>query len=275
MTPKDSQWDALHARGMPRSSAFWAVRDAKLASLLAKEAATKAARPPASRDSSHSQRALSHDKAALQAATRKLAYTGSGRIQAGRATEMAEEAAASAAEELRPTYIWPAEAPLPLSTQLTMGTPEVQMQYKLVRSIQAGIDNLAETHIPVTALAAAVQLSQVFDLEDLHSRAEAAAAATAEGRQPLPAVVPDSSRPFTISMWNGQDGRDYVVAHYEPCALQYCSSKKAALLCEIFHRSRNKMERTSAGMKQNMVMAGMRATGGFSRYASDTGETQL
>ncbi|WIA17224.1 hypothetical protein OEZ85_014103 [Tetradesmus obliquus] len=96
--------------------------------------------------------------------------------------------------------------------------------------------------------------------------AAAAAAAAAAQEQDLGqglAVVPDSNRPFTITMHNPRDGRDYVVAHYEPHALQhatlssssssssstkYSAGGPAADLCEVFH-SRDRdllLQRTSA-----------------------------
>jgi hypothetical protein len=47
------------------------------------------------------------------------------------------------------------------------------------------------------------------------------------------AIVPDNTRPFTLTIHNAADGREYVVAHYEPNALSWNSSQKAALLCEV------------------------------------------
>jgi hypothetical protein len=84
-------------------------------------------------------------------------------------------------------------------------------------------------------LAAAAGL-QVYWLEELEARAAAAEAVLAAGQQLQPhhmAVVPDASRPFTLTMTSGRDGVAYVVAHYEPNALQHSSSKLAALLCEV------------------------------------------
>jgi hypothetical protein len=78
----------------------------------------------------------------------------------------------------------------------------------------------------------------VYRLEELEAHAAAAEAALAAGQQLQPhhmAVVPDASRPFTLTMTSGRDGVAYVVAHYEPDALQHSSSKLAALLCEVRH----------------------------------------
>jgi hypothetical protein len=124
------------------------------------------------------------------------------------------------------------------------------------------------------------QLPQVYRLEDLQHLAQAAASGPIaeqqlSSRQPL-AVVPDPSRPFTITVRNGKDGKEYVVAHYEPDALKYGANEKAAMLCQIYHgRQRGKrMGRISAPDQEKMVMAGMRIDrlGVFSRYAGDEGE---
>jgi hypothetical protein len=121
-----------------------------------------------------------------------------------------------------------------------------------------------------------------------------AAGAAAAADQAL-AVVPDANRPFTITMHNPKDGLDYVVAHYEPQALQHCtlsssssnnsssSTTPAANLCEIFNSRKKalRMQRVSAEDKQLMGMAGTRipAKGGgasahFGRYHDDVGECQ-
>jgi hypothetical protein len=89
--------------------------------------------------------------------------------------------------------------------------------------------------VDLRAYAAAAGL-QVYRLENLQQRAEAAEQVIAAGgqlQQHQLAVVPDASRPFTITMRSGLDGLDYVVAHYEPAALQHGSSKLVALLCEV------------------------------------------
>jgi hypothetical protein len=123
------------------------------------------------------------------------------------------------------------------------------------------------------------------------------------------AVVPDCHRPFTITMHNPCDDLDYVVAHYEPHALQHAtlsssssssssssnSSRRgsggpAADLCEVFYsrKSHLLLQRTSAaseiGSGQDaestlMAMAGTRnpTTGGgrhahLSRYHDDLGK---
>jgi hypothetical protein len=107
----------------------------------------------------------------------------------------------------------------------------------------------------VSAAAAAAGL-QVFRLEELERHAQAAEAALAAGQQLQPqhmAVVPDASRPFTLTMTSGHDGVEYVVAHYEPAALQHSSSKLAALLCEVrakqLHPQLLKQGVSAAGLK--------------------------
>jgi hypothetical protein len=77
---------------------------------------------------------------------------------------------------------------------------------------------------------------QIFRLEQLQQHAEAAEQVKAAGRKLQPhqmAVVPDATRPFTLTMQSGFDGVEYVVAHYEPAALQHSASKLAALLCAV------------------------------------------
>ncbi|WIA37448.1 hypothetical protein OEZ86_014370 [Tetradesmus obliquus] len=188
------------------------------------------------------------------AARRLAAYTGGGMPVPGhlaaRALELAAAAAAAAAAAGSPaSYVWPpADAPpAPLPTKLNMH-------------------------------------KNAFRLEELQALAESAEQTLAAGGQLQPqqhAVVPDASRPFTITLRSGADGREYVVAHYEPQALAHDSSKMAALLCEIFHsrHGSHHMRRTSAPQQQRMVMAGMRLPRRFSskqalrfgRYVGDTG----
>jgi hypothetical protein len=124
------------------------------------------------------------------------------------------------------------------------------------------------------------QHPQVYRLEDLQQHAQAVASGLAAGQQlnsqEIQAVVPDSTRPFTITMRNGKDGEEYVVAHYEPDALKYGAREKAAMLCQIYqgrHRG-HRMSRISAPDNEKMVMAGMRINrlGLFSRYTGDEGE---
>ncbi|KAF6249053.1 hypothetical protein COO60DRAFT_1688492 [Scenedesmus sp. NREL 46B-D3] len=160
------------------------------------------------------------------------------------------------------------------------------------------------------AAVSAAAAHQVYRIEDLQQRAEAAATAavaaaaaaagqTLDDEQAL-AAVPDCNRPFTITMHNPCDGLDYVVARYEPHALQHAtlssSSSRhstggpACNLCEIF-RSRKRyllMQRTSAADKASsgpgesestvMAMAGTRnpkhgggANAHLSRYHDDLG----
>jgi hypothetical protein len=117
----------------------------------------------------------------------------------------------------------------------------------------------------------------------------------------LLAVVPDRHRPFTITMHNPKDGLDYVVAHYEPQALQHATlsgssnsaDNPAANLCAIFY-SRDPsllMQRVSAADRLAegqdpdtllMAMAGTRqpgkgnsVTSHLSRYHDDHGECML
>lgn len=289
----------------------------------------------------------------LKANERLTAYTGGGAPRPGPSAEVALAAAASAADGPAPLYIWPAHPPAPLSPKLAINSIETAAREGLLRSIGMGLDDLAKTHIPVTALlpaaaaraagapagqmvaaaalavpadamalpaaasvelgaaaerlaaaeqlaaaeeaaaleaaaaAAAVStadLAQVYRIEDLEAVAEAAETARRAGQQPasIPeAVVPDSTRPFTITMRNPKDGLDYVVAHYEPGPLAYESGEKAALLCEIFQSriGQNGIQRGSAPANERMVMAGMRMPRGqglsgcnrFGRYVGDEG----
>jgi hypothetical protein len=117
----------------------------------------------------------------------------------------------------------------------------------------------------------------------------AVAAAAAAGQ--VLAVVPDANRPFTITMLNPKDGLDYVVAHYEPHALQHSTllsssnsnvtGSPAVQLCELFNSRKKelRMQRVSAEESELMAMAGTRIPqkggGGsshFSRYHDDVGE---
>ena len=109
--------------------------------------------------------------------------------------------------------------------------------------------------------------------------ATAAAEAAAGSRRPL-AVVPDATQPFTITQHNPADGQDYVVAHYEPRALAFDTTDRAALLCEVFHGrgAKHRVSRTSA-QQDVMVLAGMRVPRSFvgphahyGRYAGDEGK---
>ena len=145
-----------------------------------------------------------------------------------------------------------------------------------------GTEQLQQLAAAEVAVAAAKQQHQIYSIEELQQHAAAAAAAIEAGQprvdEQLRAIVPDSTRPFTITMRNGKDGRDYVVAHYEPQALQYKRAEKAALLCQIYHwRYReDRMGRVSAPDNERMVMAGMRTDrmGRYGRYAGDEGETK-
>jgi hypothetical protein len=74
-------------------------------------------------------------------------------------------------------------------------------------------------------LAAVAAGHQVYDLHWLQQRAAADPGA--------PAIVPDSKRPFTLTMQNPADGKDYVVAHYEPRVLNFDRAKSAALLAQV------------------------------------------
>lgn len=74
-------------------------------------------------------------------------------------------------------------------------------------------------------LAAVAAGHQVYDLHWLQQRAAADPGA--------PAIVPDSERPFTLTMQNPADGKDYVVAHYEPRVLNFDKAKSAALLAQV------------------------------------------
>jgi hypothetical protein len=107
----------------------------------------------------------------------------------------------------------------------------------------------------------------VFDLQELQQRADSA------GPGGAPAIVPDSTQPFTLILRNAVDGQDYVVGHYEPNALAWGCAKKAAVLFELYHKG-VRMSRSSAPPEERMVMGGMRVArnGHFGRYAGDCGE---
>jgi hypothetical protein len=129
--------------------------------------------------------------------------------------------------------------------------------------------------------------------------AAAAAAAAGAGADQVLAVVPDANRPFTITMHNPKDGVDYVVAHYEPHALQHStllssshssssSSSSSSSgggpvvqLCELFNSRKKelRMQHVSAEENQLMAMAGTRiarvgggTSGHYGRYHDDVGE---
>jgi hypothetical protein len=129
------------------------------------------------------------------------------------------------------------------------------------------------------------QLQHLVPLLYCAAAAAAAAGAAAQGL----AVVPDATRPFTITMRNPKDGLDYVVAHYEPRALQHAvahsgsssSSGPVVQLCELFNMRKKdlRMQRVSAAENQLMALAGSRIPrrgGGWSahygRYHDDVGE---
>lgn len=74
-----------------------------------------------------------------------------------------------------------------------------------------------------------------------------------------------------------------VVAHYEPYALQWRKSEKAAMLAQIYHDRHGelKMNRVSA-QRDQMVLAGMRLPRAFTgpgahygRYSGDDGASHL
>jgi hypothetical protein len=176
---------------------------------------------------------------------------------------VAAEGAAAAAAMVACTRASAAAAAPPLAEhQLTAAVPSLGVQQQYHEQQQQ-------------------QLPQVYSLEDLQRLAQAAGSGPIAGqqlsnRQPL-AVVPNPSRPFTITMRNGKDGKEYIVAHYEPDALmKYGANEKAAMLCQVYHgRQRGKRTgRISAPDQEKMVMAGMRIDrfGVFSRYAGDEGE---
>jgi len=238
-------------------------------------------------------------------------YTGWGVLLPGKAQSSALEAAASAAAGPAPVYIWPTQVPAVLTqermydrnkSQPASRTPAwVSRRSTLLHDIAIGTDNMSDTHVRLQELypelaastdssssssssytnkwAAAEQL-QVYDMTWLERRAGAedySGAAPAGLSAPEPAVVPDATKPFTITLNNPTDGQDYIVAHYEPHALAARSSRNAALLCAMFHSSSKKMTRQSAGEKdEGMVMAGMRiprsGANHYARYAGDEGE---
>jgi hypothetical protein len=174
-----------------------------------------------------------------------------------------------------------------LPANLEMALQRRQMRAKLLQDIASGDVNLADTHTPLAnllqchpavsssssssikaaKLAAASQLPaglQLYDMLELEQQREG------------PASVPDASQPFTLTLRNGADGQDYVVAHYEPRALAWRSASKAALLCEVYDGN-SLMSRSSAPRQELMAMGGLRLPRGraqkVGRYAGDTGET--
>lgn len=235
-------------------------------------------------------------------------YTGRGVLPPGKVQSIALEAAASAAAGPAPVYIWPTQVPAVLTQermydrnkpQPASRTPAwVARRSNLLGDIATGKYNMYETHVRLQELypelapsvdssssrytnkwAAAEQL-QVYDMTWLErpAGADVASGAAPAGlsAQEL-AVVPDATKPFTITQYNPADGQDYIVAHYEPHALAARSSRNAALLCAMFHSSSKKMTRQSAGEKdEGMVMAGMRiprsGANHYARYAGDEGE---
>ena len=253
-------------------------------------------------------------KARRRAASRVRRYGIDGLQPGGVAAEAVKAmTAAAGTTEASPVYRWPQAAPASIPTMLHMDELTVVRRERILTYVDQGVEDLAGTHVPLSALvpgdatlsaagttaessAASDPLSavvhevlqgqgveqqhQVYRLEDLEEQATAgAAAAVADSQHQTSrkfAVVPDSTRPFTVTMRNGKDGKDYVVAHYEPQALRHGRFDQAALLSQIFHQRHkvDRMSRTSAPDSERMVMAGMRIDrlGRFSRYAGDEGE---
>lgn len=191
-----------------------------------------------------------------------------------------------------PAYILPGP-PSPGPTKLNMDPVVVAQQSNLVKAIAKGTTDMAYTHIPISALLAAAAdgeeedqavqpQPQVYQIEQLQQQAKEAAAAVAAGAAGHIPVVPDPTRPFTITMTNVQDGlMNYVVAHYEPTALQQGHHTLAGLLSSIYNSRHKsvKLARVSAPRSERMVMAGLRVPrfgGGHScrygRYVGDEGE---
>lgn len=155
---------------------------------------------------------------------------------------MAAIAAAAVTSGRSPVYKYPGP-PLLQSTELHMAENDIHRHNNLLRDIKAGEVDLSKTHIPVTDLfpgfmtvsaapppAAGEQHeddtpNQVYRIEELQQRADAVVVAQQQGLavdNSVRPVVPDSSRPFTLTMTNAKDGQQYVVAHYEPEALKVC-----------------------------------------------------
>eukprot|EP00775_Hariotina_reticulata_P012786 gene12786-12914_t len=144
-----------------------------------------------------------------------------------------------------------------------------------------GREDLADMHIPLTDLQlyqcqlqksdAGQQPEQVYSLEALEQQAAAAWEYRLRGQAVPPELmpkVPDASCPFTITMTNGLDGQEYVVAHYEPAALLRQKHRAAAVLADIFHGRRRevRMSRASAPKSERMVMAGLRIPRRSNKY---------
>jgi len=158
------------------------------------------------------------------------------------------EAAASAAAQGHELYLQPGK-PGPHPIELSMAELVVQSRQNIIRNIQRGKENLADMHIPLTDLQLyqrgqlqevddGEQYDQLYSLEELEQQAAAAWDHSSRGLA-VPAElmpkVPDGTRPFTITMKNGLDSEEYVVAHYEPKALFRQRHKAAAVLADIFH----------------------------------------
>jgi hypothetical protein len=243
-----------------------------------------------------------------RSARRLDSYVGQGCLPPGphaaAALQVADTAAAAAAAagQVPCMYVWPQEAPAVRSGLLQpphMSAIRVNMRHNLLQDIASGAMDLAQTHVPLSALLAHTHASnsssnehisttgggssssdslpagrQVYDLHELQQRA----GKTHPDVSPVQAVVPDSTQPFTITMRNTADGQDYVVAHYEPHALTWRSAQKAALLCEVYH-SNVQITRSSAPRVETMAMAGMRlprgSSGQLGRYVGDEGGTPL
>jgi hypothetical protein len=88
-------------------------------------------------------------------------------------------------------------------------------------------------------------------------------------------------------MHNPKDSLDYVVAHYEPHALQHAvlssssSSSPVVQLCELFNSRKTylRMQRVSAEENELMALAGTRiprrgggSSAHYGRYHDDVGE---
>jgi hypothetical protein len=162
-------------------------------------------------------------------------YAGTGVLAPGLSAQSALDAAASAAAGPAPTYILPEQALVarPLQFSPVMSATRAASHRKLLCSTQDGATHLAETHTPLHKLlechseCAGLDLSsssssgaragglQVYDLVDLGLGRSAQHAADGQRL----AVVPDSSRPFTITLHNTADGLDYVLARAQGCGL--------------------------------------------------------
>jgi hypothetical protein len=269
--------------------------------LESKSKATRNQRPQwgSSRKAAAARSSDRMSKAAKQHRRHKVApmfridnYAGVGELPPGPSAQVALAAAASASEGPAPTYILPEQAPVARPLEFSpsvMSASRAASHYKLLRSIQAGTTHLAESHTPlhkllechseraclssssISSSSASAEGLQVYDFVDLGLGRSAQQ--TADGQ--LLAVVPDPTRPFTITLPNAADGLDYVLAHYEPRGVAWGISDKAAVLCEAY-ASMPLIDRACAPRNAQMAMGGVRvgrvaSSKNFGRYSGDHG----